>query len=197
MQMDKERFDQQIRFILEIDKLKSVIRQSYLLGGSRHENSAEHSWHVALMGLLLAEYAEQPVDLLRLMKMLLIHDVIEIDAGDTYCYDEAGVTDQSSRESEAAERLFGLLPEDQMEEFRELWAEFEERSTTEAKFAATIDRLMPLLHNFHTEGRSWREHGIRVNQVSARNEVMKEGARPLWEFAMSLLDDAVDREYFE
>jgi putative hydrolase of HD superfamily len=195
--MDKERFDQQVRFILEIDKLKSVVRQSYLLDGNRRENSAEHSWHVALMGLLLAEYAEQPVDLLRLMKMLLIHDIIEIDAGDTYCYDEAGVTDQSSRESEAAERLFGLLPEDQMEEFRELWAEFEERSTAEAKFAATIDRLMPLLHNFHTEGRSWREHGIRVNQVSARNEVMKEGALPLWEFAMSLIDDAVDREYLE
>jgi putative hydrolase of HD superfamily len=195
--MDKERFDQQIQFILEIDKLKSVVRQSYLLDGNRRENSAEHSWHVALMGLLLAEYAEQPVDLLRLMKMLLIHDIIEIDAGDTYCYDEAGVTDQSSRESEAAERLFGLLPEDQMEEFRELWAEFEERSTAEAKFAATIDRLMPLLHNFHTEGRSWREHGIRKNQVSSRNEVMKEGALPLWEFAMSLIDEAVDREYLE
>jgi putative hydrolase of HD superfamily len=195
--MDKERFDQQILFILEIDKLKSVVRQSYILGGSRQENSAEHCWHVALMGLLLAEYAEQPVDLLRTIKMLLIHDIIEIDAGDTYCYDEAGVTDQSSRESEAAERLFGLLPEDQMEEFRELWAEFEERSTAEAKFAATIDRLMPLLHNFHTEGRSWREHGTRVNQVSARNEVMKEGALPLWEFAMSLIDDAVDREYLE
>jgi putative hydrolase of HD superfamily len=195
--MDKESFDQQIQFILEIDKLKSVIRQSYLLDGTRRENSAEHSWHVALMGLLLAEYAEQPVDLLRLMKMLLIHDIIEIDAGDTYCYDEAGVTDQSSRESEAAERLFGLLPEDQREDFRELWAEFEERSTAEAKFAATIDRLMPLLHNFHTEGRSWREHGIRKNQVSTRNEVMKEGALPLWEFAMSLIDDAVDREYLE
>ncbi len=195
--MDKERFDQQIQFILEIDKLKSVIRQSYLLDGSRQENSAEHSWHVALMGLLLAEYAEQPVDLLRIMKMLLIHDIIEIDAGDTYCYDESGVMDQSSRESAAAERLFGLLPEDQMEEFRDLWAEFEERSTAEAKFAATIDRLMPLLHNFHTEGRSWREHGIRVNQVRDRNEVMKEGALPLWEFAMSLIDDAVERGYLD
>ncbi len=195
--MDKERFDQQIRFILEIDKLKLVIRQSYLLDGSRQENSAEHSWHVALMGLLLAEYAEQPVDLLRTMKMLMVHDIIEIDAGDTYCYDEAGVTDQSSREHAASERLFSLLPEDQMEEFRELWVEFEERSTAEAKFAATIDRLMPLLHNFHTEGRSWREHGIRVNQVSSHNEVMKEGALPLWEFAMSLIDDAVDREYLE
>ncbi len=195
--MDKKRFDQQIQFILEIDNLKSVIRQSFLLDGTRRENSAEHSWHVALMGLLLAEYSEQPVDLLRTMKMLLIHDIIEIDAGDTYCYDEAGVMDQTSREREAAERLFGLLPEDQMEEFRELWAEFEERSSAEAKFAATIDRLMPLLHNYHTEGRSWREHGIRVNQVSSRNDVMKEGALPLWEFAMSLIDDAVDREYLE
>jgi len=195
--MDKARFDQQIRFILEIDKLKSVVRQSYLLDGTRQENSAEHSWHVALMGLLLAEYAEQPVDLLRTMKMLLIHDIIEIDAGDTYCYDEVGVTDQSTRENAASERLFGLLPEDQMEEFRELWVEFEEQSTPEAKLSATIDRLMPLLHNYHTEGRSWREHGIRVNQVSARNEVMKDGSLQLWKFAMSLIDDAVDKEYLD
>ncbi len=195
--MDKERFDQQIRFILEIDKLKSIIRQSYLIAGSRQENSAEHSWHVALMGMLLAEYAEQPVDVLRTMKMLMIHDIIEIDAGDTYCYDEAGTVDQSNRENAAAERLFGLLPEDQMIELRELWDEFEERSTPEAKFAATIDRLMPLLHNYHTEGRSWREHGIRKNQVSARNEVMKDGSLALWQVAMSLIEDAVDKEYFD
>ena len=195
--MDKERFDQQIRFILEIDKLKSIIRQSYLIAGSRQENSAEHSWHVALLGMLLAEYAEQPVDVLRTMKMLMIHDIIEIDAGDTYCYDEAGTVDQSNRENAAAERLFGLLPEDQMIELRELWDEFEERSTPEAKFAATIDRLMPLLHNYHTEGRSWREHGIRKNQVSARNEVMKDGSLALWQVAMSLIEDAVDKEYFD
>jgi len=195
--MDKERFDQQIRFILEIDKLKSVVRQSYLLTGTRQENSAEHSWHVALMAMLLAEYAEQPVDLLRILKMLLIHDIIEIDAGDTYCYDETGVMNQSSRENTAAGRLFGLLPENQMDELRELWGEFEERSTPEAKFAATIDRLMPLLHNYHTEGRSWREHGIKKDQVSARNEAMKDGSLALWEFAMALIDDAVDREYLD
>ncbi|MGB2894778.1 MAG: HD domain-containing protein [Anaerolineales bacterium] len=195
--MDKERIDQQIQFILEIDKLKSVIRQSYLLAGNRRENSAEHSWHVALLGMLLTEYAEHPVDLLRTMKMLLIHDIIEIDAGDTYCYDEAGTLDQSSREDAAAERLFGLLPEDQTIELRELWGEFEERSTPEAKFAVTIDRLMPLLHNYHTEGRSWREHGIRKAQVSARNEVMKDGSRAIWRFAMSLIDDAVEREYLD
>jgi len=195
--MDKERIDQQIRFILEIDKLKSIIRQSYLIDGTRQENSAEHSWHIALMGLLLVEYAEQPVDLLRTLKMLLIHDIIEIDAGDTYCYDEAGVIDQSNREAAAADRLFGLLPEDQRIEVHELWVEFEERTTSEAKFAATIDRLMPLLHNYHTEGRSWREHGIRKDQVSSRNEVVKDGSLPLWEFAMSLIDDAVDREYLD
>lgn len=193
--MDKERFDQQIRFILEIDKLKSIIRQSFLLDGARQENSAEHSWHIALMAMLLVEYAELPVDLLRTLKMLLIHDIIEIDAGDTYCYDETGTLNQPSRENVAAERLFGLLPEDQTVELRELWGEFEERSTPEAKYAATIDRLMPLLHNYHTEGRSWREHGIKKDQVSARNEAMKDGSLALWEFAMSLLDDAVDREY--
>lgn len=195
--MDKERFDQQIRFILEIDKLKSVIRQSYLLAGARQENSAEHSWHVALMAMLLAEYAEQPVDSLRIIKMLLIHDVIEIDAGDTYCYDETGTLNQSSRENVAAERLFGLLPEDQGVELRELWKEFEARTTPEAQYAATIDRLMPLLHNYHTEGRSWREHGIKKDQVIARNEAMKNGSLALWEFAMSLIDNAVDREYLD
>ncbi len=193
--MDKKRFDQQIRFILEIDKLKSIIRQSYLLAGTRQENSAEHSWHVALMAMLLAEYAEQSVDLLRVLKMLLIHDIIEIDAGDTYCYDEAGILNQSSRENTAAERLFGLLPEDQKVELRELWGEFEAQSTPEAKFAATIDRLMPLFHNYHTEGRSWREHGIKKDQVSVRNEAMKDGSLTLWEYAMSLIDDAVDRQY--
>ncbi len=193
--MDKKRFDQQIRFILEIDKLKSIIRQSYLLAGTRQENSAEHSWHVALMAMLLAEYADQSVDLLRILKMLLIHDIIEIDAGDTYCYDEAEALNQSSRENVAAERLFGLLPQDQKVELRELWGEFEARSTPEAKFAATIDRLMPLFHNYHSEGRSWREHGIKKDQVSARNEAMKDGSLALWEFAMSLIDDAVDRQY--
>ena len=195
--MDKERFDQQIGFILEIDKLKSVIRQSYLLDGTRQENSAEHSWHIALMGMILAEYVEQPVDLLRTLKMLLIHDIIEIDAGDTYCYDEVGAMNQSSRENTAAERLFGLLPEDQMIELRELWKEFEARTTPEAKYAATIDRLMPLLHNYHTEGRSWREHGIKKDQVSARNEGMKDGSLALWEFAMSLINDAVDMKFID
>ena len=195
--MDKERFDKQIGFILEIDKLKSVIRQSYLLDGTRQENSAEHSWHIALMGMILAEYVEQPVDLLRTLKMLLIHDIIEIDAGDTYCYDEAGAMNQSSRENTAAERLFRLLPEDQMIELRELWKEFEARTTPEAKYAATIDRLMPLLHNYHTEGRSWREHGIKKDQVSARNEGMKDGSLALWEFAMSLINDAVDMKFID
>jgi putative hydrolase of HD superfamily len=195
--MDKERFDKQIGFILEIDKLKSVIRQSYLLDGTRQENSAEHSWHIALMGMILAEYVEQPVDLLRTLKMLLIHDIIEIDAGDTYCYDEVGAMNQSSRENTAAERLFGLLPEDQMIELRELWKEFEARTTPEAKYAATIDRLMPLLHNYHTEGRSWREHGIKKDQVSARNEGMKDGSLALWEFAMSLIDDAVGMKFID
>ncbi len=147
------------------------------------------------MAMLLVEYAEQSVDLLRILKMLLIHDIIEIDAGDTYCYDEAGTLNQSSRENAAAERLFGLLPEDQKAELRELWGEFEERSTPEAKFAATIDRLMPLLHNYHTEGRSWREQGIKKDQVSVRNEAMKDGSLALWEYAMSLIDDAVDRQY--
>jgi putative hydrolase of HD superfamily len=189
--MADERLDQQIRFILEIDALKSVMRRSHLVGADRPENSAEHSWHVAVMALLLAEHANERVDTSRVVRMLLIHDVVEVDAGDTYVYDTVGAEARAEREAQAADRLFGMLPEDQGRELRALWEEFEGGLTADARFAAALDRLMPVLHNVHTGGRSWREHGITADRVIARNSRMSEGSETLWEYARSLIEAAV------
>ena len=191
--MSDDRLQRQIRFILEIDALKSVLRRSYLLGADRPENSAEHSWHVAVMAVLLAEHANEPVDVARVVRMLLIHDVVEVDAGDTYVYDTAGAEAKAEREVRAADRVFGMPPEDQGRELRALWEEFEEGRTAEARFAAALDRLMPVLHNVHTGGRSWREHGITADRVIARNARMSEGSEALWEYARSLIEDAVEK----
>jgi putative hydrolase of HD superfamily len=189
--MSDDRLQRQIRFILEIDALKGVLRRTYLPGADRPENSAEHSWHVAVMAVLLAEHANEPVDVARVVRMLLIHDVVEVDAGDTYVYDTAGAEAKAEREVRAADRVFGLLPEDQGRELRALWEEFEEGRTAEARFAAALDRLMPVLHNVHTGGRSWREHGITADRVIARNARMSEGSEALWEYARSLIEAAV------
>lgn len=189
------RLAQQIAFILEMDKLKSVLRRSYLVNETRHENSAEHSWHLAVMALVFAERANEPVNSERVLKMLLVHDIVEIDAGDTFCYDTVGVGDQAARENLAAERIFDLLPPEQGAELRALWQEFEARSTPEARFAAALDRLMPLLHNFATEGKSWREHGVTAAQVVARNGNMDEGSHELWAVAKALIAEAVARGY--
>jgi 5'-deoxynucleotidase YfbR-like HD superfamily hydrolase len=189
--MADERLEQQIRFILEIDALKGVLRRSYLLAGDRPENSAEHSWHVAVMAMLLAEHANEPVDTSRVVKMLLIHDLVEVDAGDTYVYDSAGAEAKAEREARAASRLYGMLPDDQGRELHALWEEFERGQTAEARFAAALDRLMPVLHNVHTAGRSWREHGITADRVIARNAAISEGSRELWEYARALIERAV------
>ena len=191
--MSDDRLQRQIRFILEIDALKGVLRRTYLPGADRPENSAEHSWHVAVMAVLLAEHANETVDVARVVRMLLIHDVVEVDAGDTYVYDTAGAEAKAEREVRAADRVFGLLPEDQGRELRALWEEFEEGRTAEARFAAALDRLMPVLHNVHTGGRSWREHGITADRVIARNARMSEGSEALWEYARSLIEDAVEK----
>ena len=193
--MNTERLEQQIAFLLEIDKLKSVLRRTYLLNEPRHENSAEHSWHLAIMAMLLAEHANVEVNLLHVLKMLLIHDVVEIDSGDTYIYDVAGNESKAAREQEAAGRIFGLLPDDQQGEMHRLWEEFEARATPEARFAAALDRLMPMLHNYHTQGRSWREHGVTDAQVIAHNGHMAEGAAGLWEYAEAMIKDAVGKGY--
>lgn len=187
------RLAQQMAFVLEADKLKSILRRTYLLDGSRHENSAEHSWHLSVMALILAEHSDQPINHLHTLHMLLVHDIVEIDAGDTYIYDAVGHEDKDAREQAAAARLFGLLPPGQAVEMRALWDEFEARATPEARFAAALDRLMPLLHNIYTEGRSWREHGIHAGQVLARNSHIADGSAALWEYAQSLIHDAVAR----
>ena len=193
--MADDRLDRQLAFILEIDKLKSVLRRSYLLNGKRTENSAEHSWHIATMALVLSEHADEEVDLARVVRMLLTHDLVEIDAGDTFCYDEVGAVDKAERETHAADRIFGLLDEDQRKDFRALWDEFEAFTSPESRFANALDRLMPLLHNYHTQGRAWREHGITRGQVIERNCHIRDGSQSLWRFARGMIDDAVDKGY--
>ena len=189
--MAQDRLGKQIQFIAELDKLKLIERQTLLLDGSRQENDAEHSWHLATMALLLVEYANEPLDISRVIRMLLVHDVVEIDAGDTYCYDPEARRDKVERELKAAERLFNLLPEDQAGELRDLWDEFEARKTPEALFANAIDRLQPLLHNCFTEGRQWQKHGVSLRQVLQRNRPIGDGASRLWAFASELVDAAV------
>jgi putative hydrolase of HD superfamily len=191
------RLAKQIEFILEIDKLKGIIRRSYLTGVDRLENSAEHSWHVAMLAIILAEHCDSEIDLMRVLKMLLIHDVVEIDAGDTYFFDSQSNVDKADREAKAADRLFGLLPEDQAREFRQAWNEFEARQTSEAKFAYALDRFIPVLHSYHTEGRSWKQHGIRLEQVLTLNDSIKEGSRTLFQYASELFQDAVEKGYLK
>ena len=191
--MTQDRLGCQIRFILEIDKLKGVLRQSYLVGVDRRENSAEHSWHVAVLAVVLAEHANQSVDVGRVVRMLLLHDVVEVDAGDTYVYDAAATAERAEREARAADRLFGILPDDQGRELRDLWDEFEAGSSSEARFAAALDRLMPVLHNCSTSGRSWREHGISADRVIGRNESIRGGSEALWTYALACIRDAVAR----
>lgn len=188
------RLEAQLSFLLTLDRLKEVQRQSYTLAG-RNENSAEHSWHVALAALLLAEHAATPVDLKKVVEMLLIHDVVEIEAGDTYVYDEEARQEQERREEEAAQHLFGQLPTDQGEALRELWREFSQARTPEARFARTLDRLLPVLLNVATEGRSWQEHGVRAAQVLARNAEVATGSPALWQAVQRLVAEAQDKGF--
>ncbi len=171
----EKRFNRQIGFITEIDKIKDVFRQTYLLNGERKENDAEHSWHLAVMALVFSEYAPEGTDISRVIKMVLIHDLVEIDAGDTYLFDEAGNKDKAEREKKAAERIFGILPSREGGELKACWDEFEERQSKEARFALVLDRFQPFLHNWKTNGISWKEHGICRSQVLSRMEpVLKE-----------------------
>src|SRR5215831_19034496 len=174
--MELTRLEKQIRFIVEIDKLKTVYRRTSLINERRKENTAEHSWHIAVMAMILADYSNVKINLEKVLKMALVHDIVEIDAGDTFVYDAKGTLDKAERERAAASRLFGLLPSDQAEELRALWDEFEARETAEARFAATMDRFIPQLHNYHNEGGSWKEHGITHDRVVARNSTMAEGS---------------------
>lgn len=188
----ERRLEEQIEFLCAIDALKGVQRQSELLDGSRRENSAEHSWHLALYVMVLAEYAGG-LDVSRVLRMVLVHDIVEIDAGDTFIYDEAGQAARQDRERQAADRLFALLPADQARCLRAAWDEFEERETPEARFAYAIDRLQPLLHNHRTGGAAWRRHGVTAGQVRAKNAAIAAGASRLWELARSLIAESVRR----
>lgn len=194
--MNDNRLLQQIEFLVEIDKLKHIFRQTYLINQSRKENDAEHCWHLAVSAILLYEYADEPKpDLLRVIKMALIHDLVEIDAGDTYAYDAAAALDQAERERRAADRLFGMLPADQSQEFRQLWEEMEARQTPEARFAAALDRLQPFLWNYHTKGRAWQEHGVTSDRVYIRMRPVVDGSARLWELTEAILRDAVAQGY--
>ncbi len=189
MQLEK-----QIEFLKEIDKLKLVIRQTYLVDESRQENTGEHSWHIAMAAITLEKYANEPVDILRVLKMLLVHDIVEIDAGDTFAFDETGYQDKAEREQRAAERIFGILPDEQSKEFMAYWKEFEAVESNDSKFANAIDRLMPFLHNLWTDGRaSWLAHQPRFEQVYKRNETgAGQSSAVLWDYIQQMLNRAVE-----
>lgn len=185
------RLAQQIRFIAEVDKLKEIFRQTINTQSRRAENDAEHSWHLCLCVIVLAEHANAPIDVLRVLKMVILHDLVEIDAGDTFAYDTARMADQHAREAVAADRIFGLLPADQAREFRALWDEFEEKQTPEARFAAAVDRFQPMLLNCLTQGAAWNRHGVTHDRVVARNRHVADGCTELWRYAERMLADAV------
>lgn len=191
--MGSDRLQKQLHFLAEIDRLKSVLRRNRLIDGSRHENSAEHSWHISMLAVVLAEYANAPVDLLHVIKMLLIHDLVEIEAGDTFCYDEAALADQQEREQAAAERLFAMLPSDQAGEFHALWQEFEERTTPDAKFANALDRLQPVLLNYKADGGTWTEYAVPIGQVMQRNRPIQDGSTDLWQQARTMINQVMER----
>ena len=182
--MEKSRLEKQFDFCLEIDKEKLIGRQTYLSDASRKENDSEHAWHMAIMTLILSEYANDDIDVLKTISMLLIHDLVEIDAGDTYAYDEEGKKTQHAREVAAADRIFGLLPEDQGTKFRALWDEFESGDTPESRFARTMDRVQPMMLNASSGGISWKEHGVQLSQILERNGSTKDGSNTLWEHAL-------------
>ena len=186
-----DRLARQMTFLIECDRLKDVVRQTLNAHSGRPENDAEHSWALCLFVMTLAEHSNTPIDVLRVMKMLLIHDIVEIDAGDTFAYDTSRLADQHEREAAAATRLFGLLPDDQAADFRALWDEFEARETSDARFAHAIDRCQAMLLNCLSNGVTWSRHQVTVDQIRARNAPIGDGAAALWTHMSGLLDDAV------
>lgn len=193
-----ERIEKQIRFIKEIDRLKNIKRQSYIADKSRRENDAEHSWHIAVMALVLKEHADnKDFDILKVVSMLLIHDIVEIYAGDTFIYDEEGKKEQEKKEKEAADKIFSLLPPDQEKEFRDLWDEFEAKESKEALFAKSMDRLHPMLLNYYAEGATWKKHDVNSSMVKDVNSGIADGSAVLWEYAEDLIEKAVDKGFLK
>ena len=185
--MTDERLKQQLEFVLEIDKEKNIFRQTHLSGHGRNENDAEHAWHMAIMAYLLREYSNEEIDIARVMLMCLIHDIVEIDAGDTYAYDAEGLKTQKAREDAAKERIFSLLPEDQKQELLQIFDEFEAFQTPEAKFARAMDNLQPLLLNNSNDGGDWKEHEVTAENVYGRQRKTKLGSEKLFEVTDRIL----------
>lgn len=186
--MDEQRFDKQLAFILEADKEKNILRQTHISGGARQENDAEHAWHMAMMIYLLKEYANQPFDVAKAMMTAIIHDIVEIDAGDTYAYDQQGLKTQKEREEKAANRIFGLLPDDQRDELLKLFHEFEELSTPEARFVKTMDNFQPLLLNNANNGKDWKTHRVNKEQVAKRQQLSAAGSKEICDFSLRLVE---------
>jgi putative hydrolases of HD superfamily len=196
--MENTRLKRQIEFIVEIDRLKRVFRQNVVIGTVEQENDAEHSWHMAIMAILLSEYSStKDLELSRVLKMLLVHDLVEIYAGDTFCYDEKGNLDKLEREQRSADKLFNILPSDQAEEIMDLWLEFERMETPEALFAASLDRLQPLLLNYNTLGHTWKRPGITSDKVLKRNSVLEQPVPKLWELAQDIIEDSIRKGYLK
>jgi len=191
-----QRLEKQLRFIIEVDKIKNIIRKSKLFDESRFENDAEHSWTICMMAFLLKEFSNFSVNIEKVIVMLLIHDIVEIDAGDTFLYSAERNTVQND-ERKAAERIFGLLDGDQKEYFVNLWNEFEEKETNEAKFASVFDRLEPLLQNYLLEGYTWKKYNITYDMVIEKNKHIEKGSKEIWEFVLRLLDKAVEKGFIE
>ncbi len=191
--MDKKRFEKQLDFILEIDKEKNILRQTHLSNNGRQENDAEHAWHMAIMIYLLKEYANEEFDIAKSMIMALIHDIVEIDAGDTYAYDSKNLKTQKERENKAAERIFGLLPNEQKNELKSLFEEFEKCETPEAKFARAMDNFQPLLLNNSNDGGDWKEHKVKKSQVLKRQIKTKLGSNDIWKYSETIINNNVKK----
>lgn len=196
--MDANRLEQQMRFLVEADKMKSVYRRTILIDRTRRESDAEHSWHFALMAMLLAEYADpETIDRERVVRMALVHDLIEIYAGDTFAYDVQGNQDKLKRETEAADKLFAMLPEDQGAELRALWEEFDAMETPDARFAAAIDRLQPFINNYLTQGHTWGLGGVKSAQVYQRMDPIRTALPEIWPFVDRMIQESIEKGYLE
>ncbi|MCG9682531.1 HD domain-containing protein [Vibrio sp. Isolate23] len=192
------RLEQQLALLMELDQLKSVLRRTRVKSAEgRLENSAEHSWHVALMAVLMEEHANEPVNIARVVKMLLLHDIVEIDAGDTFVYDVAASQVQQEKELAAAKRLFAMLPKEQGQELLDLWLEFERAESADAKFGKALDRLIPMLLNYHNNGQSWLEHGVNREQALTVNRKIEYGSEALWDKAQKIIEEATQKGWLK
>ncbi|WP_422486142.1 HD domain-containing protein [Gudongella sp. DL1XJH-153] len=192
-----DRIIKDIEFIVELDRMKTILRQTNLITEDRREDDAQHSWHIAVMSMVLSDYSNEEIDVNKVIKMLLIHDLVELHAGDTFCYDEEGNKDKRQREVEAAEKIFGMLDSRKGMEFRGLWDEFEEMETPEALFASSMDRLQPMLNNYYNGGGSWRKHGVAQSDIYKRISPVKDSSDRLWEFVEHMIEDAYNRGLIE